>query len=112
MSKIIFDVPALLEEDLVPATKACEYFPGKKRSRASVERYFRKGIRGTVLESVLICGKRYTSLEAIDRFIRGQLHVEAERASPKRATMSAREIEAAARRLGLPEMQGVEDFNN
>ena len=106
-SKIIFDTPELLDETLVSLTEACRCFP-VKCSRATLERWMRRqGNRGTVLESILICGKRYTSKEAIARFIRAQLRVETERPAPTRGTMSKKEVGAAARRFGLPEPLGT-----
>jgi hypothetical protein len=104
-SKIIFDSPDLVHETLVSRTKACKEFPVTCSSSA-LERWWRHGSRGVVLESILICGKRYTSKEAIARFIRAQLRVEAERPAPTRGTMSKKDVEAAARRFGLPEPQG------
>ena len=110
-SKMIRDSPALLDETLLPLSKACKRFPGK-RTRSTLERHARKGVRGVVLETILICGRRYTSEEAIQRFIRNQLRVEADRpAPPKRGTMSRRDIEAASRRFGLPEVQGAGNSN-
>ena len=104
-SRIIFDSPGLLDETLVPLANACEHFPGE-RTRSTLERDARQGIRGVVLETILICGRRYTSKEAIARFIRGQLKVEPEKAPAIRGTMSKRDIEAAALRFGLPAPQG------
>jgi hypothetical protein len=104
-SKIIFDTLELLDETLVSLTESCNLFPGEKRSRSTVERYARKGNGPAILETVLICGKRYTSKEAIARFIRAQLRVEAERPAPTRGTMSKKDVEAAARRFNLPEPQ-------
>jgi hypothetical protein len=103
---MIFDTPALLEETLVSITAAPKYFPGKP-SQSAVQRWMRRGSRGAVLETVFICGKRYTSKEAIARFLRGQLQVEAERSIAARGTMSKKDIEAAARRFGLPEPLGA-----
>ena len=105
-SKVILDSPALLEETLVTLTEACHCFP-VRCSRSAVERWIRRGGRGTVLESVLICGKRYTSKEAIGRFLRGQLHVEADRPEPKKSSKSKKEIEAACKKYGLLESQGA-----
>jgi hypothetical protein len=102
-SKIIFDTPGLLDESLLSLAAACKEFP-MKCSRSTLERWVRRGSRGTILETVLIGGKRYTSRESIDRFIHGQLQVEAEHSAPKRS-MSKREIATAARRFGLPEPQ-------
>ena len=102
-SKMIMDSPNLLEETLIPMAESCKHFPGKKRSRPAAERYVRKGIRGVVLESILVCGRRYTSLEAIDRFIRGQLQVEAEKARPEpsKSSLSKKEIADKSEKYGL-----------
>jgi len=103
-SRTIFDTEGLLDETLVSLAAAPKYFPGNP-SLSAVQRWMRRGSRGAVLETVLICGKRYTSKEAIARFLRGQLRIEAERPAPTR-TMSKKDIEVRARRLGLPEPQG------
>ena len=103
MSKTIFDVPELLAETLLPAAKACKY-PLLQCSRASLERWFRKGCRGIVLESILICGRRFTSEEAIERFIHRQLRARAEEARQEPSqSMSKKAIAEASRRYGLPE---------
>lgn len=80
-SKTIVDSPALLGETLLALSEAHQYFP-IQCSRQAVERWVRLGIRGVVLESALICGKRYTSREAIERFIRGQFQAEADHSEP------------------------------
>ena len=104
-SKMILDTPEILEESLVSIAEACRLFP-VQCSRSSIERWLRRGgSRGAALESVLVCGKRFTSKQAIDRFVRGQLHVEADRPDPRRGSRSKKDIEAAARRFGLPEPQ-------
>ena len=105
-SKCVMDFPGLLDETLLTLTAACKHFP-VRCGRASVERWIRSGSRGTILESVLICGKRYTSREAIDRFVRNQLQVEPDRSPPKRGTKSKRDIEAACIRYGLPTPLGT-----
>ena len=74
-SKIIVDSPELLKEDLCTLVDACKAFP-VPCSRPAVERWMRTGSRGIVLETVSICGRRYTSKEAIERFIRRQLRTE------------------------------------
>jgi len=101
MGSVILDSPGILEETLVTLTEACHHFP-VRCSRPAIERWIRRGSRGAVLESALICGKRYTSTEAIDRFVRNQLQTEPERAALQRG-MSQRDVEAATRRFGLPE---------
>jgi len=106
-SRIILDSPGLLDETLVSLTEACRLFP-VKCSRAAIERWARKGARGTVLETVLVCGRRYTSKEAIGRFVHNQLQVTPDRPAPKRGSMSKKDVEMAARRFGLPVPQ---EFN-
>jgi len=103
-SKMIMDSVRLLEETLVTLTEATRLFPVKGCSRASVERWVRCGSRGVILESILICGKRYTSKEAINRFIRNQLQIEPERAASesKAGILSKKEIKERSERLGLP----------
>lgn len=102
VSKIILDSPRLLEESLLSITKACKMFP-VPCSRAALERWIRRGSRGAVLESVLICGKRYTSKEAIDRFIHAQLRTEPDQATARKGGMSQKAIAEASRKFGLPE---------
>ena len=60
-------------EQLIPFTQAREAFPGGKRlSLATLHRWRLNGVRGTRLETILIGGSRYTSIEAIQRFIAAQ----------------------------------------
>ena len=101
-SKQILDSPGLLEEELISLTEACQCFP-VRCSRAALERWVRRGSRGANLETVLVCGRRYTSQEAIDRFVRNQLQVEPERAATKRGNKSKKEIVEATKKYGLPE---------
>jgi hypothetical protein len=110
-SKVIFDSPALIEESLVSLTEAPKHMP-VQCSQATLQRYMRKGSRDTILESVLVCGRRYTSKEAIERFLRGQLQVEHDRPAPVRGSKSKKESDAAARRFGLPEPRGTKPQEN
>ena len=104
MSKSILDYIELLEESLVSLTEAPKYFPGGRPSRASLERWVRRGVRGVKLQTVIICGRRYTSREGIDRFIRAQLQVEPQstRLEPVKS-MSKTELAEATRKYNLPE---------
>lgn len=112
VSKIIMDSPGILEESLVTLTEACRCFP-VRCSRPAIERWLRRGSRGIVLESILICGKRYTSREAIDRFVRGQLHVEPEFARPgTKSSMSKKELEAGLKKFNLPLPQNANKDNS
>ena len=106
-SKMILDSPRLLEESLLSLAEACRYFPGGC-SRPALERWMRRGSRNVVLESVLLCGKRKTSKEAIDRFIRNQLQTGLEQPKPSRGTMSKKELAEKSKKFGLSVPSGKE----
>lgn len=60
-------------EELITSKEACSEFPGSQRiSLAKLNRLWFKGIKGITLESIVIAGRRYTSREAILRFIAAQ----------------------------------------
>ena len=60
-------------EQLIPFSQARSAFPGGKRySLSSLHRLRLHGVRGVKLETCLIGGSRYTSAEAIRRFIAAQ----------------------------------------
>jgi len=64
-------------EDLIPFCDARTAFPGGKRlSLATLPRWLLHGVRGTKLETCLVGGLRYTSREAIKRFVGAQNHTE------------------------------------
>jgi hypothetical protein len=69
-------------ETRVPLSEASRHpllrRPGKLLHRSAIERWRTKGCRGVVLETFKIGGTRYTTAEAIERFI--------ERCSTPRAT--------------------------
>ena len=56
-------------EDLVALCNARTAFPGGKRSHATLHRWKLHGVRGIKLETCLVGGRRYTSEQAIERFI-------------------------------------------
>lgn len=58
----------LKSEQLVHLTQAREYIPGQPHS-GTIRRWFREGLRGITLETVMVGGRRFTSQEAISRFI-------------------------------------------
>jgi hypothetical protein len=63
----------LQSESLLSLQQSRTAFPGGKRlSLATLHRWRLKGVRGTRLETILIGGQRYTSAEAIGRFIAAQ----------------------------------------
>jgi hypothetical protein len=106
-SKNIMDAPKLLEEQLITLMEACKEFP-RPVARPTLERWMRRGSRGCRLESVLVCGRRMTSREACERFIRAQLRVEPQLTETRKGTMSKRKIVEASKRFKLPEPLGKE----
>ena len=59
----------LSRETLIPLTQAAKLIPGCGVHISTLHRWRLRGIRGVRLETILIGGKRFTSVEAIDRFI-------------------------------------------
>jgi hypothetical protein len=60
--------PELMDETLLPIAEAPEAFPVKVSSRW-IDQIISQGSRGVRLETLLIGTRRYTSKEAIRRFI-------------------------------------------
>ncbi len=57
-------------ENLITVTKAAKLInPSRPPSVATLWRWLSRGVRGAKLESVLIGGIRYTSHEAVTRFL-------------------------------------------
>jgi hypothetical protein len=106
-SKQIFDYLAILDETLVELAQAPKYYPVKIH-RASLERYVRKGKRGVRLETALLGNKRYTSVEAIRRFLLAQLRLAPDESEPQRDSMSKRALAEASKRFGLPEPHKID----
>lgn len=106
-SLMIEEFPALADETLVSLNQACVRFPVKV-SRGYLERMIRVGARGVMLESIYLAGRRYTSIEAIRRFIeRTQYKTpDAVPAPPKPATMSAAELKAKSEKYFGKEAKG------
>ena len=106
MSAII-NYPQILEETLIPLAEACKHFP-VKCSRQTLERWLRHGVRQVVLESVTIGSRRFTSIEAIARFLSAQASEQTDRHTPiiKRShyaeRMSEQEIVEKSQEYGLP----------
>jgi len=69
----IFDYPELLDsgEELIPFRESLKFFPTRP-SKSLGERWLRDGARGSVLKTIKIGARRYTTKGAIDQFIRGQ----------------------------------------
>ena len=61
-------------ESIIPVSEIRSHVPrnprtGKKAHLATGWRWIKRGCRGVKLETVLIGGKRYSSLEALQRFV-------------------------------------------
>lgn len=59
-------------EDLIHFPEAAKEFPGRAPSLQTLHRWRLKGVRGVRLETAIVGGLRYTSREAIARFIAAQ----------------------------------------
>lgn len=64
-------------EQVVHINQAAKEFPGRKPSLHTIQRWRLRGVRGVKLETCIIGGGRYTSKEAIQRFILAQNAAEA-----------------------------------
>jgi len=58
----------LLVEDMISLAEAARRLPGKPHP-ATISRWQRHGLKGKKLETVVVGGRRYTSVEALSRFI-------------------------------------------
>jgi hypothetical protein len=64
---------SMANERLIPFQAARSEFPGRKRvGLATLHRWCAHGIKGVRLETILVGGQRFTSREAIQRFVDGQ----------------------------------------
>ena len=59
-------------EDLLTLNAACGAFPGRRVGLATLHRWRLSGVRGCTLETILVGGQRFTSRQAIARFIEAQ----------------------------------------
>jgi len=69
---------ALANEALISFKAARDAIPGIQGRRISIStlhRWQRQGLRGVRLESAIVAGVRYTSVEAMERFIRATTDV-------------------------------------
>jgi len=60
----------IFAESLLPLSQAPSLLPGRVH-RSTLERWRMRGRRGVKLETVLVGGIRYTSKEALSRFVNG-----------------------------------------
>lgn len=59
-------------ENLIPFQLATKHIPGRRVSLQTLHRWRLVGVRGAILDTCLIGVTRYTSTEAINRFITEQ----------------------------------------
>jgi hypothetical protein len=65
----MIDVHDVHGESLIPVTESPSIIPGRPHL-ATVYRWFTRGVRGGIkLETCLVGGRRFTSREAIQRFV-------------------------------------------
>ncbi len=83
-------------ERVIAISEAPQHFPGRPNI-SSIYRWFGKGCRGARLETIVVGAKRFTSVEAIQRFIeRTTANSPGASLPPSRPT--TRQREAAIRR--------------
>ncbi len=59
----------LTAETVVPINQAPKHYPYGRPNHSTVHRHFRRGCRGARLETFVAGGRRYTTIEAIRRFV-------------------------------------------
>jgi Protein of unknown function (DUF1580) len=59
----------ILHENVITMTEAPGHIPGRPHS-ATIWRWWNRGIEGIKLETFMVGGRRFTSTEAITRFIK------------------------------------------
>ena len=91
----------LASETLVPLSKLGEYFP-VTISRPSIERLWRKGRLGVRLETIFLNGRRYTSVEALSRYIEQTQRTGDDIPASPTLSMSKRDLDAARQKYNLP----------
>jgi hypothetical protein len=86
-------------EHLVTLAEAADNFGGVSISLDTIRKYIYQGVSGLKLETIYI-NRRYTSLEAIQRFISRRQGDMPEKPKPKKR-MTPEEIDAGLRRFGV-----------
>jgi hypothetical protein len=86
-----------LTEQLRLLIKASAEIPGRPHI-STIIRWWRRGVRGVRLETVVVGGRRFTSLEAITRFIARLSDLDAAQTPPV-AQQRQKEVTKAEQRL-------------
>ena len=87
-------------ETLIPFGKAPGHIPGRPHV-STLHRWRMRGVRGRKLESVVCGGRRFTSIQAIHRFMQTDDPVEGTEFSDRGLEGRADEVEHELDRLGL-----------
>ena len=91
------ETETLITETLIDFAATAREFPGRAVCIQTLHRYRLNGVRGVKLESCLIGGRRFTSREAVARFIAAQNASE----SPPAISQQQRAKQSAAARREL-----------
>jgi len=84
-------------EQLLTLAEACRSIPPRGVSRATLFRWIQKGVRGAVLSTIVIGGRRHTSQQAIDSFISSMNSSDAPAAAPAFTVEQRSRMSVAAR---------------
>ena len=98
----------MLHESLVTLPEASEIAPGSPHL-STLRRWCSRGIRGRVLETVLIGGRRWTSREALERFFTALSMLGETPVSSPTTRSRTRQIDKAVH--ALSERLGIECVN-
>ncbi len=87
-------ITVLTGETVIPINHAPKYYPYGRPVLSTVYRHFGRGCRGICLETFVAGGRRYTTVEAIARFIeRTTANSPGASLPPSRPTSRQREAE-------------------
>lgn len=86
-------------ENIITLAEACRRVPPDGVSTATMARWIQRGVRGVKLETIVIGGRRLTSVESLSRFFTAQNATDAPSAPVITATQRRRQSEAARTEL-------------
>ena len=91
----------LSSESLISLKDACAYLPGRPHI-STMWRWIKRGIAGIRLETVKVGGKRFTSVEAIERFIasttaEADIALSGDNSAPRVASNREKQVDQARR---------------
>ena len=90
----------LRKENIITLAEAAANFDGRPIPLSTVKKYVYKGVGGLKLESISING-RFTSQEAIGRFIERKQNLDRPLEKPSVKQLTQAEVDAGLRRHGL-----------